>query len=282
MGERQTARIAHEQKIAKLESEVAPIEVAKLREMSAEAEIDREIEKLAIKAAHGDRSALKQQRELRVRKDESHLQAENLERLAVPIRKAIAAAEGELPHFIRAELVERVADGIRELPGLTDELAKIIQPIAQAFGKFRSRLHEATAEALPLISRGDPERIRVLENRLRTAIVRGIRAQLSFEFRSEGLEILSVSEFEGKDFRCAVEPLLSSMISALEMDLRANGVATPGRAEYRAVTNIAGLFGVNVRFNEVVSLPVEHENTKKLVALGALEMIDTPEKTGDA
>jgi len=275
---RQQARIAHEKKIAKLEGELAAVDAAIVKEQSAQAAIDREIARLSLKAAHGDRLALKEQRELRVRKDEHHLQAENLERLAVPIRKEIAAAEAELPHFIRAEVIERVADSIRELPVMVDELSKVIQPIAKALGEFNRRFDAATGEALPIIAGGNSERISSFTNRLRTAVVRGIRAQLSFEFRSEGLNILSVSEFEGKNFQCTIEPLLSSMISALEMDLRANGVATPGRAEFRCLTRISQLFGVNLLPGDIVSLPIEHESVKKLISLGGLEIVD-PVKT---
>ena len=283
-GSRREARVAHERKIAKLQTELAPVEAAILKEQSAEADIDREIAKLAIKAAHGDRAALKEQRELRVRKDEHHLQAENLERLAAPIRKAIAIAEAELPHFILAETHERVADGIRELPGMAAELAKLIEPVAKALGEFRSRINAATAEALALVARGDPDRITYLENRARTMVVRGVRCQLSFEFRSVGLDLFEAGQLEGKDFQAVVQPVLESMISALEVPLYSNGVPTPGRANFRCLTNIRGLFGLFLRVGEVVSLPLGDVKVKELISLGTLEKIDEEEsgKAADA
>jgi hypothetical protein len=278
VGTHREVRIAHEKKIATIKGELESVEAALFKEQAAEVETDKEISTLALEAARGNRMALKKQHELRTRKAEHNLQSSNIETLAVPIRRALTAAEAELPNFIRAELIERVADGIGELPAMVAELSKVIQPIAKAFGQFRSRLEAATAEVLPLISRGDPERVLTLTNRLRTALVRGVRAELSFGFRSEGLDVLGVSEFEGKNFQCVVEPILFSMISALEMDLRTNGVATPGHAEFRAKTNISGLFGVNLRVGEIVSLPLEHKDVKMHLLHGALEIVDAPDK----
>lgn len=288
MGIQETARIAHETKTVKLKAEKEQIDAAIAKERTAEAAVDREITVLAVKAVHGDRAALKQQRELRVRKGEHREQVENFERLlsdprpdlgGVSICEAIAAAEAELPHFITAELHERIADGIRELPGMCSELSKLIVPIAEAFGEFRSRLNAATSEALVLIARGNPDRIHTLENRARTMLLRGIRAQLCFEFRSVGLEIIDVSQFEGKNFQAVVEPVLRSMIAALEVPLYSNGIPAAGRANFRTLTNISGLFGLFLRIGEVVSLPTEDEKVKKLISEGALELVDAPGST---
>ncbi len=280
MGVRQAARVAHEVKIAKILAELEPIEAAIFKERAAEDELDKQIADLAVKAAHGDREALKKQREYRTRKEEHHVQSQNIETLAVPIRRSLAAAEAEIPHFVLAELHERVADGIKELPTMGAELVKVIAPIAKAFGEFRARIDAATREALPLVARGDSERIRVLENRLRNMLVRGIRAQLSFDFRSVGLEIIEVGQFDGKDFASVCEPVLRSMIGALEVDLHSNGLPTPGRANFRCSTRISGLFGLVLQLGETVSLPVEHEDVKKLIASGAIEIIDAPRQQG--
>ncbi len=280
MGLQGEARITQEKKIAKIQAALLPMEEAIFKEKAAEAELDREIAILAVRAAHGDREALKKQRECRTRKDEHHTQSQNIETLAVPIRRSLAEAEAEIPHFVLAELHERVADGIKELPRMGLELAKVIQPIAKAFGEFRARIDAATREALPLVARGDSERIRVLENRLRNMLVRGIRAQLSFDFRSVGLEIIEVGQFDGKDFASVCEPVLRSMIGALEVDLHSNGLPTPGRANFRCSTRISGLFGLVLQLGETVSLPVEHEDVKKLIASGAIEIIDAPRQQG--
>jgi hypothetical protein len=277
MGIRQQARIAQEKKIAKLQAELTPVESAILTEQSAEADLDGKIAELALKAAQGDRESLRKQRELKVRKEEVHLQAQNLETLAGPVRKAIAIAEAEIPHLILAEMHEKVADGIRELPAMCAELSKLIEPIAEAFGKFRTRINAATGEALTLIARGDPNRISYLENRARTMLVRGIRCQLCFEFRSVGLDLFEVGQFEGKDFQAVVRPVLETMITALEVDLHSNGVRTPGRANFRVLTRISGLFGLHLLPGEIVSLPIEHESVRKMIEFGSLERIDAEE-----
>jgi hypothetical protein len=273
MGVHRERRVEHEQKIARLHAERAPVEAGILREQSAEADADREIAKLAIKAAHGDRTALKQQRELRVLKDEHHLQAENLDSLASPIRKAIAMAEAQLPHFLTAEAHEHLAELMRKLSVMGTELSTIVRPVAKAFGEYRAEINAVTAECLPRIARGDPRRVQYLENRFRTMLARGIRAQLSFDFRSEGLDIIDVGQFDGKDFESVCEPLFRAMISALEVDLHANGVPTPGRANFRCATNVSGLFGLFLRQGEIVSLPVGNEDVQKMIAMGALEQI---------
>jgi hypothetical protein len=276
MGVRYGALVEQKQTIAKIKAEIAPIEAAKIKEQAVEAAIDKEICELAVPAAGGNRSALRRQTELRIRKDECHQQIINIEALAVPKRLALADAEAKLPALISDELCERIADGIRELPKMVEELSKMIQPIAKAFGEFRSRIDVVTGEVLPIIARGDPERIRTLENRLRTMIVRGIRAQLSFDFRCEGLDLLSVSEFEGKNFQCVVEPLLASMISAVEMNLHTNDVVAADRRQFRCLTRISQLFGVNLLPGEIVSLPVGHEIVKKLISQRALEIVESP------
>ncbi len=284
MGAHQDARIAHEKKIARLQAELAPVESAVLNEQTAEANIDREIAKLAIKAARGDRAALKQQRELRVRKDEHHLQAENLGRAVsverwpglgeITLREAIAKAEAELPRFVLAEIYERVADGIRELPAMCVELSKVIEPIAKKFGEFGSRFNSTTEPALALVARGNPDRIRALENRLRTVLVRAIRCQLCFEFRSVGLDLIEVGQFEGKNFESVVRPVLEMLIDALEVDLHSNGVPTAGRRNFRCLTRIGGLFGLSLLPGEVISLPFENGQVKKMIEMGALEIVE--------
>jgi len=278
VGTHEQARIDHEKKIAKHREELAPVETAILKEQSAEAAVDGKIAELALKAAQGDRAALKLQRELRVRKDEFHLQVENLQSLAAPIRKAVAIAESELPRFVMAEVHERAADVMRQLDQMGVELSKVIQPIARVLGEFRVQVDAGTAEALALIARGDPDRIQALENRVRTMLVRGIRAQLSFEFRSVGLDLFEVGQFEGKDFQSVVRPVLESVISALEVGLY-DGVKIPGRGRFRCLTRIAGLFGLHLLPGEIVSLPVEHKSVRKMIEFGSLELIGEPTST---
>jgi hypothetical protein len=275
-GIRHEARIRHEKEIVKIAAELKPIESAISKEQAAEADCDREIAKLALKAAQGDREALTKQRELRKRKEEQHIQAENLEALAVPIRQALATAEAETPHFELAEIHEQMAEYVRKLSVLGAELSKIVKPVARAFGEFRAEINATSAGCLLRIARGDPERIQRLQNQWRTMLVRGIRAQLSFDFRSEGLEIIDVGQFDGRDFESVCEPVFRSMIAALEVDLHANGVPTPGRATFRCATNISGLFGLRLRVGEIVSLPLEDVKVQALIADGAL-VEDSPD-----
>jgi hypothetical protein len=59
--------------------------------------------------------------------------------------------------------------------------------------------------------------------------------------------------------------------------LHSNGVPTPGRANFRCLTRISGLFGLHLLPGEIVSLPIEHESVRKMIEFGSLERIDAEE-----
>jgi hypothetical protein len=66
------------------------------------------------------------------------------------------------------------------------------------------------------------------------------------------------------------------MIAALEVDLYSNGLPTAGRANCRVLINVFGLFSMSLGMGELVSLPLENEDVQKLIASGALEIVDAP------
>jgi hypothetical protein len=178
---------------------------------------------------------------------------------------------------LTAEAHEHLVELTRKLSVMGSELSKIVRPVAKAFGEYRAEIDAETAECLPRIARGDPRRIENLEKRIRLMLVRAIRAQLAFEFRAEGLDnVVDAGQFDGKDFESVCEPVLRFMIEALQVDLT-NGVV-PGRRNFKCLTNVAGLFGLHLRAGEIVSLPTEDTQVKKLISLGSLELVANTEE----
>src|SRR5450432_51109 len=214
------ARIAHEKLIEKLEGELAPILAGKEREAQAEQTLDAEIGKLSVKAAGGDRDALKKQRELTDRKSETRLQQENLEKLASPIRKQIAEAKSELPNLVLSEAREEIIEQILALPAIVEKLSESIRPVARVFADFGNRVNAIAEQAMPLL--GDDERSLNLSTRLRTAVSRGLIAQLASDFKVAGLHLNMLPKGSPTSFQGTVEPILQWLISALEIPLNAN------------------------------------------------------------
>jgi hypothetical protein len=273
-GVHRDARIAAEKTLKKLHGELTPIEKGIADERRLAVEMEQAAAKLAVDAIN-DRKKLTEQTAFYTKQAEHLRQSENLERLAAPIRASIAAAESEMPRLVLAETIETVRDAVRELPAMAAKLAELVQPIAKAFGEFRARLDAATAKALPLIAADDDQdRISHLADRLRTMVVKGVRQQLAFSFRAEGLDgvILDASQFDGKDFQSVSEPILSMLIDALEVNMY-TGLSTPGRGTFVCKTNVSNLCGLRLRANEVISLPLEHEHVRKMVEAGALEKV---------
>jgi hypothetical protein len=276
VGVHREARIAHVKGIKKLRADLAPLDDRIANEKRLAGEMDSEAEKLTFDAAGGDQRKLAAQATFYTKSAQHVLQAKNLDKLALPVREAIAKAEAELPRYLLGEAHERVVESIAELPAMSAQLSEMIRPIAKAFGEFKKRIDAAAREAFPLVARGDEERTRQLVSRLRTVMFRGMRAQMAADFHTEGVDFFTGESFEAATFHGVVEPTLRMMISALEIDLCANGVATPSRGTFRCVTNISGLFGLFLRVGEVVSLPTQDESVQRLIGSGALVILDAP------
>jgi hypothetical protein len=276
MGVKRELRIAHEKKIKKFAAELDELDRRIANERRLAGEMERAIAELAFDAAGGDRRKLSEQAALNAKKAEYLLQVQNLEQLAAPIRQAIAAAEVELSRYSLEEAHERVIESISDLPAMANKLSAMVEPVAIAFGEFKKRLDAAAQQALPLISRGDSERARRLADRLRTVIFRGMRAQMASDFHTHKVDFFTGEPFEASTFDGVVRPALAMMAEALAVDIYADGVRTPGRAQFRCTTNVSGLFGLFLRVGEVVSLPVDNENVKTSIALGALELVGEP------
>jgi len=276
MGVKRELRIAHDKKRRKLVAELDELERRIASERRLAGEMERAAIELAFDAAGGDRRKLSEQAELNTKKAEHLMQAQNLEYLAAPVRDAITTAELELSRYSLEEAHERVVETVSDLPAIAKQLSTMIEPIAIAFSEFKKKIDTAAREALPLIARGDDERVRSLASRLRTVMFRGIRAQMASDFHTHGVDFFTGEPFEASTFDGVVAPVLRAMVSALEVDIHTNDTAIPGRTTFRLKTNVVGLFGLTLRFGEIVSLPTEDADVKKLVERGDLETVDEP------
>jgi hypothetical protein len=279
MGIWREKRIAQDKQLKKLNAAVAAIDRMIADERRLAGENERAAAELAVDAIN-DRKKLTEQTGFYTKQNEHLRQVQNLEKQAAPIRADIAVAEEELSKYVVAEAHESVIEAIAELEPMTRQLSGMIEPVAIAFSEFKNKIDAAAKAALVLVSRGDEARTRALVSRLRTVLFRGMRAQIASDFHAHGVDFLTGEPFEAPTFAGVVSPALSWMVSALEIDIFANGTPTPGRRQFRCNTNVSGLFGLALKFGEVISLPVEDENVKKLVASGAVELIDTPTPEG--
>lgn len=275
MGTHRDARIAHEKKIKKLQADLEPMEKRIANERRLAGEMERARAELAFDATN-DRKKLAEQTGLYTKQNEHLRQAQNLEQLAAPIRDAIAAAELDLSKYVLAEAHETVIETITGLEPMAKQLSTMIEPVAIAFKEFKMKIDTAAREALPLISRGNEGRVRLLASRLRTVMFRAMRAQMASDFHTHGVDFFTGEPFEAPTFDGVVGPTLRLMAEALAVDIHADGLPTPGRANFRCTTNLSGLFGLYLKVGEIVSLPVDDENVKKLIERGDLERIDAP------
>jgi hypothetical protein len=279
MGTWHEKRIAQDKQLKKLNADLAAIERRIADERRLAGENERAAAELALDATN-DRKKLTEQTGFYTKQSEHLRQAANLEQLAVPIRASIAAAEEVLSKYVLAEAHETVIETIAGLEPMAKQLSEMIEPVAIAFSEFKKRIDVAAKEALPLISRGDGARVARLTDKLRSVLFRGMRAQFAADFHTHGVDFLLGEPFEASTFDGVVGPTLRMMAEALAIDIHANGVPIPGRANFRCTTNLAGLFGLNLKVGEVVSLPLGDPIVQKQISIGSLELVPAQTEEG--
>ena len=268
------ARIAHEKKIAKLKTELATIEAGIEKERAAEQRIDSDIAALALKASSGDKDALRKQRELRDRKGEHHLQQENLETLAVPIRADITAAEDQLRNLRSSELSEEIAESVPELEGMGKELSGAIPAVAERIGAFKIRFDDLAARALAILG---SDRAAALQTRLQHAVQRATRVAVATAFRKQGLSIVDLPTHEKGTFESILTSALEDLRAAIASGLPAN----PGRTTtFRATTRISGFHGLTLEADETIVLAPDDPEALRLMESGALEQVGVANAAG--
>ena len=152
------------------------------------------------------------------------------------------------------------------------EVSAIIGPVAAKFRDLKNRLNETVARAIAIISSGNPERTRNLEEKFRTLLNRALRVHLSAEFRAAGFDLFETQKSDGESFKAIFEPFVESLVTAVAINLPPNG---DGVRSFRCATNVGGLLGLDLRLGEIVSLPITDPNVARMIANGALVQISS-------
>jgi hypothetical protein len=269
VGKQESRLITHRKKIERLRTEfdsLAGLIAQEQRFVDAEG---KAITELVLASTNGDAKALSEQRGHRAKRAEHLEQIENLQTLAAPIRETLERAKTELAALVLAEAQERLAGELPELTALEDKIGGIARPVAEIVGTFNAQIAKITSEVLPLISKGDSRKIETIQGRLRTLVVRAVKAELARTFSEFGIELFEIGRYEPKSFSDTVRPLLRSLISGLGLDFAPHD----DRGRFRCTTNIRGLLGLNFRFGEEITLPLGDVSVQRMVDCGALERL---------
>jgi hypothetical protein len=259
------ARIAHDQKIGKIENELA-VNAGKIEtETATEAKLTKTFLDLGAKAAADDRGALKKQRELATDLESSQIQIRNLAKRGDEIRKTLAELRRQRPTFVAAEIAENLKSELLVYPAALAEVSAMVSPVAEKFRALQKRLDQSVTLAISIIGAGNPDRTKPLGEKFRTLMSRALRAHLSSEFLAVGFD-LGIPKSEG-GFKQIFEPFVESLIAALSINLLPN--SDDVRA-FKCATNIFGLLGLDFRVGEIASLPVTDPAVMRLIASGAL------------
>jgi hypothetical protein len=271
MGKHSDLRVAQEKKIAQLKDDLATNEGKTTGEARQAAECVERAAKLAPDAASGNQKALSEQVKLMDQKSKHQQQIQNLEGVAAPLRRELAAAEKELAQMVIDEHVETVLGKFECFPSLLKTLSEALAVPVAEFGAFGTDIAALCKDALPVL--GDRDRVARLEKALQQSLHQAIRVELNRQFGAHGIHIFA-TRFEEKDFASVMGPPLQHLRQALEMKLHTNaGIPIAGRAMFLARDNIAGLFGLTIVAGERMSLPVDDPNVRAMVKRGALEQI---------
>jgi hypothetical protein len=276
MGENRDGRVGLDKRLAKLRAEHSEAVRRQKDEQNSAAECDQKISSLALPASRGDKGALDSQLTLR-EKLKSHIQqAENFASSASTLQDEIDLAEAELEKAKSYERVELITGKMALLPAQSAEIDRLSVLLAEAVGGYQQSLDQPLAEILSSIG-GDQSRTERLRDRSRSAVGRAVRAALAAAFVSQGMQIIDVRDLtvglkpaeRPTSFAQIMTPFLQSLRTALEANLPPG----QGTACFIATTNINGLFNLNVKAGERLSLPVADKKVQELVANGALEKI---------
>jgi hypothetical protein len=180
--------------------------------------------------------------------------------------------QGERPKLVALEISELLKAEISAYPLDLAEVSAIVGPVADKFRDLKNRLNETVARAIAIISGGNPERTRPLEDKCRTLLNRALRVHLAVEFRAAGFDLFETQKSDGESFKGIFEPFLESLVTAVAINLPPNG---DGVRSFRCSTNVGGLLGLDLRLGEVVTLPVNDPAVARMIANGALEEISS-------
>jgi hypothetical protein len=168
--------------------------------------------------------------------------------------------------------VESISENVEpKLARLANEISAIVVPLAEKVGEFKQAFDGATEATLPLIElRRDPSTLRALRDKIQFCLKDGILAQLSGDFRKQGLNILNSSAHGPQTFDDAVSPIVKALLGLIAAHLPPNG----DLVAFRCTTNVGGLFFTSFREGEILSLDPTDPSIQRLHAASALKRLD--------
>lgn len=267
MGEHRAVRISHDKKLAKLRTDSDGLKSRIFEKRQEADELTRKSAGLAKAVVGGDIKSGREQDEIDKKKAVVDRLLLNLETMLKPILTELADAEVTFEQLKRAETIEVITDAITRAAAIGPQFEAPIRQIAAATPAFNAQVSEILRASSAML---DPEKSLVLMNKGRTAVLRGIRAELSRAFHAEGLfGVCDVGDHDGGSFGEVTGGFLEMLRGALQINS-----AGEGREQFRATQNISGLFGMFVKLGETVMLRPDDPATQTLISNNAIERVE--------
>ena len=187
MGQHAELRQSHEKKIPKLKEDLAVIDQRIAVETRSAADCAEKSSALALEASSGNEKALSQQVKLGKEESEHLQQARNLEKLALPLRQQIAAAEAELPELMISESIEALRTKGPQLKEMSAQITKAIRELSVPLDEYKKEILPFAAQSLTLL--GEHADARLLTN-IQKGLSEALRAQLHQEFSGSATRCL--------------------------------------------------------------------------------------------
>jgi hypothetical protein len=231
---------------------------------------DNAAAKLTTDAAAGDEKKQAAHTKLRGLAD-VHRQARDLENKKIPAKEAeIVEAQQQLLREQHLESAQHALDVQRDIATFGDKVRESCAGFSEPLLNLNQKIMGIFAVLEPLMDHTDAMRLR---DRALEAVTGGVRAELNKNLKAAGIHLFG-SLADG-DFNSIVGPRLQDISNAISARMHSHAGASPvpGRKMYRALTNVAGLHGLNIKVGEVLSLDPDDPSVRRMVELNALEEI---------
>jgi hypothetical protein len=228
--------------------------------------------KIAADAAAGDEKKLAAHIKLTGLAEVHRKQAHDLETVGLKAkREEIAEVDRQLTNAVFSDLAAVAMDVSGDISDvakqLSDSLALIKPPVANLIHK----INDSMTALESVLGKAPAQRLR---DRALEGVTTGVRAELNKNLKAAGIHLFGA--LADSDFQTIVGPRLQDISNAISARMHSHAGASPvpGRKMYRAVTNITGLHGLNIKVGEILSLDPDDPSVRRMVELNALEQIN--------
>lgn len=231
-----------------------------------------EVLKYGADAANGDGKAREKYDKAKGTESLHREQARILQGTDADLRQQLTDANATLERLLLNEQLEFLIGETGEPRAIAKRMSEALAGVATDCARLQEQTRSLSANAGVVL--GDPARFIALRNSMRECVLHATRAQLQESFGKAGFVLFDSRRYEGEDFVSIMEKPLGDMSAALESAMHTGSTApVKGRAMFRAITNVSGLFGMSIQAGEVLSLPIDDPHVLRLVQAGGLEQI---------